>query len=215
MAKYQPSMFGDEPVHVEKRDDLDRYYTPEWATRLLVDYLGGDLAGSVWEPACGADWIGRVLRMHSGINRYLGTDIDPDAIAGRWDRGYSELVRWWGPFDFLNDSSSPGCKANWIVTNPPYNTPTGTATDFVRKAIEYRSEGNVQNIAMLLRLSWMEPCDERKDIWSQTPPSDVLVLPRVHYVGAGNSNSQTSAWFIWRRNGVGTRLEVCTEKTNG
>ena len=176
------------------RDPLDRYYTPESATQALLDYMGPRIYGVVWEPCCGQDWIGRVVRKHPGVERVILTDVDPDsAREEEFDFLSSEAV-----FDFQD----------WIVTNPPYVIPhwrngTATASDFVREALAYqkdRAQASAMTpcgVAMLLRLSWLEPCKEREDIFREHPPTDVLILPRVHYINAPGSNNMTSAWVIW------------------
>jgi hypothetical protein len=166
----------------EGRDPLDRYYTPEWATQALLDYMGDRISGVVWEPCCGADMIGRVVRHHPGVTDVLRSDVDPDAACN---------VR----LDFL--SGNPPRDFDWLITNPPYVIPyngrTATASDFVRRALQYSCGG----VAMLLRLSWLEPCQEREDIFRKSPPTDVLILPRVQFINAPGSNNMTSVWVIW------------------
>lgn len=194
----QPDMFGAPDVGGE-RDPHDRFFTPPWATHALLDYLGRQLRGDVWEPAAGNGAILDLLADHPDVAAY-GSDILP---------GREDIDQW----DFLQGLSepTPECfstwQPNWIVTNPPYNAPTGTATDFVKRALNTAIDG----VAMLLRLSWMEPCEDRADIWRADRPTHVVVLPRVHYLGAPGSNNQTSAWFIWHRvRGAGrsTKLTV-------
>ena len=183
------------------RDPLDRYYTPEWATQALVDYLGGRLAGGVWEPCVGKDWIGRVIRRSPLVTSWHGTDIDPDASILHWDEyGSSEIS---ATRDFMHTVPNWPDLA-WIVTNPPYKVGDLTATDFVRRALQF-SQGGV-NVAMLLRLTWLEPCADRSDILANDPPTDVLILPRVHFINAPSSNNCTSAWVIWDRNRPGSRV---------
>lgn len=189
----------EEPPATEGRDELDRYYTPEWATQALVDYLGDRLAGGVWDPCCGKDWGGRVIRRTPHVGFYVGTDIDPDAetMLTHGDDSMCGMA----PRDFINTPSDwTGC-TNWIVTNPPYRVGHFTATDFVRHALTSRS-----SVAMLLRLTWLEPCAARVDILTEDPPTDVLILPRVNFIGAPGSNPCTSAWVIWDRNNQGSRI---------
>jgi len=196
----------EEPPHSEGRDDLDRYYTPEWATQALVDYLGERLRGGVWDPCCGKDWGGRVIRKARGVKTYLGTDIDPSADIGFWRKGEYEKLN---PCDFLSKHSGWGfllSSSGWIVTNPPYRTGRFTATDFVRHAITGETSTGRSSVAMLLRLTWLEPCADRVDILTEDPPTDVLILPRVNFIGAPGSNPCTSAWVIWDRNNKGSRI---------
>ena len=204
-------LFGDTPPPTSERDPLDRYYTPEWATQALVDYLGERLTGGVWDPCCGGDWGGRVIRKAPHVVRYLGTDIDPDAtsrIVGQWG---NETIdhRLHDEFDFLDTAIGWGIgydqpadnRCNWIITNPPYQLANATAADFVRHALTGSA-----SVAMLLRLTWLEPCRDRVDILTLNPPTDLLILPRVHYINAANSNPCTSVWVIWDRNATGSRV---------
>ena len=49
----------------EAKDSLDDFPTPPWATRALLEHVipDKDLAGrSVWEPACGAGHMAKVLK---------------------------------------------------------------------------------------------------------------------------------------------------------
>lgn len=166
------------------RDPLDRYYTPESATEKLLKYMGSRISGIVWEPCCGADMIGRVVRRHPGVERVILTDVDPDSAREEHH-------------DFLANEHSADFY-DWIVSNFPYSIPygngTATATDFTRIALANSSDCG---LAALYRLSWLEPCKEREDIFRDHPPTDVLILPRVHYINAPGSNNMTSAWVIW------------------
>lgn len=187
----------------EGRDPLDRHYTPEWATEELVKYMGARIHGAVWEPCCGADMIGRVLRAQTGINAYLGTDVDPEARSGFWERAAIDGIERWreakkAPLDFLQWESLPS-GITWIISNPPYTIAysahangKATALDFVDKALSFGV-----GIAMLLRLTWLEPCKERIDFFRNTPPTDVLILRRVNFLNSDVKNMCTSAWVIW------------------
>jgi hypothetical protein len=126
------------------------------------------------------------------VTDVLRSDVDPDAACN---------VR----LDFL--SGNPPRDFDWLITNPPYVIPynggTATASDFARKALEYQADRSSHSpecpcgVAMLLRLSWLEPCQEREDIFRKSPPTDVLILPRVQFIHAPGSNNMTSAWVVW------------------
>ena len=58
------------------RKDLGSYYTPPAVVRKLVSWATqGDLSGPVLDPSCGD---GRFL---AGLDKSVGVDIDPDAVA--------------------------------------------------------------------------------------------------------------------------------------
>jgi hypothetical protein len=45
------------------RQELDRYETPGWVTRVLLPYLGSSL--HVWEPAAASGQVARVLGLEA------------------------------------------------------------------------------------------------------------------------------------------------------
>lgn len=169
------------------RDEHDRYYTPPWCTRALMHYLGERLVGPIWEPAAGQCHIVDVLR--DAGHRVIATDITPHESL---DQTGDFLTRGSGEFARVE-------AVEWIVTNPPYVCDSGTATDFVRTALDLLHFHGVRGVAMLMRLSWLEPCAERWDIFDEYPPTDYVVLPRVNYIGAPSANNQTSVWYVWDR----------------
>lgn len=226
------------------RDPLDRYYTPTWATEYLVSYwfrglmrpvVGRSHAFNqlqnhnalVWEPSCGHDYIGRVLRAQDEVSAYIGSDLDKSAYSGWWYRDpWGAVDQDWPlePFDFLKDdfldrfepllrfrpSIDPRFPTH-IIGNPPYTCDFGTASEFIARALQYRAMWGC-SVAMLLRIGWFEPCDDRVEIWRNNPPSEILVLPRVNYHmmegKQGNGNNQTSAWCIWDEYDRGTAFTV-------
>lgn len=192
-------------TETEGRDVLDRFYTPEWASEALLDFLGNTFAGDVWDPCCGKDWGGRVFRRGYRVTSYLGTDIDPEATPVFWKRGagilQDDLIP---PIDFITADLSY-FDADWIVTNPPYEVGSLTAADFVEKALRHPTA----SVAMLVTLRWLEACKDRRGIFQDDPPTDVLVIGRVQFIGSGKkSNNLPSVWCIWdRQKGVeGTHL---------
>lgn len=208
----QPDMFGAPDVG-GARDALDRYFTPPWATRALVDYMGDRLTrGRVWEPCAGNGHIVDVLR-EAGCD-VLASDILP---------GRDDIIR----HDFMGQG--PPAECSLIVTNFPYLTDltavrelvdgrvqwklvTGdekTAADFVQRALDVLPDDGT--LACLLRLAFWEPCEDRAELYQQTPPTDYVVLPRVHYLGAPKNNNQTSVWFVFdksKRTGAGGYVRV-------
>jgi hypothetical protein len=87
-----------------------------------------------------------------------------------------------------------GISTRWIITNPPYNTPNYHAADFVSRALSVAQRG----VAMLLRLSFKEPCQNRYQLLRDHPPTLEQVIPRPRYVD-GSTDSVTSVWLIWIR----------------
>jgi hypothetical protein len=54
-----------------------------------------------------------------------------------------------------------------------------------------------KKVAMLLRLSFLEPTRERGPWLAKNPPDLVIVLPRISFTGDGKTDSVTCAWMIW------------------
>lgn len=186
-----------------KKDPLDRYYTPAWVTEILVEnWPFPSQVDLVWEPCAGRGHIANVIEGDLNILTYSSDVVDTED---------GDRIRFF-EYDFLgNVASKPArlavglgrCNVA-IITNPPYSIPGATASDFVRKALEY-----TPYVAMLLRLSWLEACEDRKSIFAEQPPAEVWILPRVKFEGPntnGGSPSSTSAWFIWKPGTTKTKL---------
>jgi hypothetical protein len=98
---------------------------------------------------------------------------------------------------------------DWIITNPPYNQ----APAILPLALDNCRVG----MAMLLRLSYLEPSRNRARWLAEHPPAKLIVFnPRPQFrADTGGTDSVTTAWFIWHRfgnfgNSQGTELEFCT-----
>ena len=79
---------------------------------------------------------------------------------------------------------------SWTITNPPFNW----GFEILEQAFK-----NSNNIAFLLRLSFLEPTYQRTHLLSTNPPKCIIVLPRWSYKQNGNSDTATTAWFIWTK----------------
>lgn len=176
------------------RRHLDKYYTPAFATRELLNHI--HLTGNVLECCSGDGAISKELKVscskHLGSGATIWTnDIDVEMQADF----HSDMTQPW-PFKFHN--------FQWIVTNPPFNQ----APQIVPRAYDMASDG----IAMLLRLSYLEPCFSRKSNraqWlSEHPPNQLIVLPRISFTGNGKTDSVTCAWMIWVKGSTEQRIRV-------
>ena len=176
--------------HVKKADaDLDYYPTPPWPTSALCSWLESNV-GSLgdlrcWEPACGEGHMSRTLSEYFGSVR--STDIK--------SYGFGETL------DFLwpNDGES-----DWIVTNPPFILGKEFAIAALRKA----SRG----VAILVRSAFLEGKDRFSDLFSGSPPSDILqFVERVGMVKGRLDRDVASAtpfsWLVWSKDAqTGTRF---------
>lgn len=76
----------------------------------------------------------------------------------------------------------------WVVTNPPFKH----AYSILQNAVAQGCR-----VALLLRLSFLEPTQERGAWLAANPPRGLLVLPRHSFTGDGRTDSVTCAWMLW------------------
>jgi hypothetical protein len=168
----------------------------------------------VIEPAAGAGDIASVIREgHVRVGTQpsvLTNDLDPacecdyalDAtLAETWDA-------WPEP--------------DWTVGNPPF--------DRALAIVEHAIRRSTCGVAMLLRLSFLEPTTEgssaktlreedvllpgferaartippnppRAEFWRRHPATLLLPTSRISFTGDGSTDSVTTGWVIWRRGG--------------
>lgn len=166
------------------RRKLDAYFTPASAVESLLKVV--TIWGSVLEPCSGQGAISEAL---ISDNRWLKTnDIDPampsmlhaDATTPEFWQGWAEN--------------------QWVVSNPPFKA----ATQIVKLAHAHASIG----VAMLLRLSFLEPCEDRAEFLSEHPPNVLIVLPRISFTGDGKTDSVTCAWMVWNKHYAGSRIVI-------
>jgi hypothetical protein len=124
-------------------------------------------------------------------DRIVTNDIDED-VAAEHDLDFSK--------DYLDMEFEESGRPDYIVTNPPYSTPSSHAADFVRKAIEDAR----WMAAFLLRASFLEPCENRAgardDIYDETPPSVIYhTYPRPSFTGDSNTDSHHYVWVVWMK----------------
>jgi hypothetical protein len=175
-------MLGSLGVLGRPKDDF--YETPEIATEKLLDVE--EFLGSIWEPACGAGGIARVLRC-KGYN-VVATDLYP--------HGFGRSL----PLDFLSIKFQDAHRIRFdnIITNPPYSL----ALEFAEQATSL-ARLRRGKVAMLLRLAWLEG-KKRKDFFKMSRLARVWVfssrLPRMHrpgWKGKKSSSMIAFAWFVW------------------
>jgi hypothetical protein len=153
---------------------LEFFETPIGLTRALVQRL--HLYGTILEPCVGDGAIARELQkldLHVVTN-----DIDPERPAD-FTLDATQLSNW---------DMFPRC--DFVVTNPPFSK----ALEILQCAFAHAEVG----VAMMLRLSFLEPCEPRARWLHKHPPNRVIVLPRVSFDGKGN-DQVTCCWLVWFR----------------
>ena len=155
------------------RRELDAYLTPWWVTDVLLERVS--VFGHVCEPCAGMGDIVGPVALAPRVTQVSTNDLDPHYdTATHLDA--TDLAFW-------RDQSF-----DWVVTNPPF---------LVADKIIPLAVAHAGNVAMLLRLTYLEPCEGRATWLAQHPPSHLIVLPRISFTGDGKTDSVTCAWMVW------------------
>jgi hypothetical protein len=178
------------------RHPNDHYPTPTALTLALLKELP-HIGGAVIEPCAAEGRIAGVLRAHPSVTSVITNDIDVTMPTGYHEDATDPTATFW---------LTP---ADWVVTNPPFNQ----ADQFVRLGWGKARLG----VAMLLRLTYMEPTRKRAQLLKEMAPSMshliVFSQPRPSFTGDGRTDSTTTAWFVWQHDHSprqGTRLIYAT-----
>jgi len=173
------------------RRQNDRYFTPEFATQELCKRV--EIADRVLECCAGDEAIANVLRTVTERPVYCNDIVSSNDRVMQYDVALEQ--NW----EYMTQSVSG---VDWVVTNPPFSV----APKIVPLAFKYARVG----IAMLLRLSYLEPCESvaasRRGQWlidNKSYFSNLIVLPRISFTGDGKSDNVTCAWMVWRKDHLG------------
>lgn len=177
------------------RHKNDFYETHAEITRGLLPHLPKSL-GFVLEPCVGDGAIFRSLIDNIRNVSVVTNDIDASREAYlSYDATKADL---WERLSGID----------WVITNPPYNA----AAFIVPRAIKTARVG----VAMLLRISFLEPCQNRE--WLRdTPPTRLIVVGdprpsfRLNKHGKRGTDSATVAWMIWDK-GVESPIKFITNE---
>ncbi|MPZ20105.1 MAG: hypothetical protein GEV06_19640, partial [Luteitalea sp.] len=164
------------------RRAFDYYPTPAWMTRALLRRVH---PFDVLEPCAGQLAIVKVLAAErpSATGFIESNDLDPATPTDtHLDAARSEYWR-----DIAGRTHN---RPYWGVTNVPFDL----ADAIVPLAVQ-----TLPCFATILRLSWLEPTAARQRFLSANPPRTVIVMPRHDFKGRGQTDSVTSAWFVWEQ----------------
>lgn len=117
-----------------------------------------------------------------------------DLVAGREDLVWTNDIDHQREATYHVNAATPGAwidlpRVPWIVTNPPFDK----AHLILACALDHALDG----VAMLLRLSFLEPVEARAHLLGRRPPARQIVLPRISFTGDGKTDSVTCAWLVW------------------
>jgi hypothetical protein len=179
----------------EGRRKLDFYETHEKLTwemlRRREQVLRLDLGSPpvFLEPCSGDGAIADILSIKFPDSGVIRNDIDPERTAD-YHLDMAEERSW----RFLR-SVRP---FDWVITNPPFTV----ANQIVPYGVRFARRGAI----FLLRLTWLEPTQGRREFWkySDLPlggfyPINPRPVFRVNKDGKPGTDSVTVAWFIWDR----------------
>lgn len=179
----------------EPSDSLDFFPTPPWATRALCEWFNpwdNIKLMSCWEPACGEGDMVRPLR------EYFYTVIASDV----YNYGYGDVDDFLFPTDHdaVSYSDDDHVAVDWIITNPPFNL----ASQFITTALPRARRG----VAMLCRSVFLESARRHRELFSQQPPSHVLIFSERVPMRKGRldpkvATATSHAWFVWQRKNRG------------
>jgi hypothetical protein len=211
----------------KQRHNNDAYYTHAGLVKTLLDNV--PICGDVCEPCAGEGHIAyQLLNVPLDV---VSADIDPNAGYAMYEGEDMTSPDTWKKI--LWDLDKTGF--DWTVTNPPYRQPD------CQKIIENAWEHSKIGVAMLLRLTYLEPCalsakdganwlarypdrplgdafDGRAPFLKSAPLSHLLVFnPRPQFrTDTKGTDNTTVAWFVWQKEWAdNTQIKFITDwKTN-
>lgn len=172
----------------------DFYPTPAALTAVLLD-LVPEIAGTAMEPCAGNGAMAEALQRGGRLAGIKTNDI----LAS-----YGCTV--------TSDARDPDAAvwqeaADWVITNPPFTW----AGEILANAWDCAGKG----VAMLLRLTFLEPTVARAELLQELAPhlSDVIVFgqPRPSFTDDRRTDSVTTAWLVWQKGwDQGARVRFAT-----
>lgn len=174
-----------EPPFRERHPD-DFYETPARLTEELLKQI--DISGTILEPCTGKGAIESVLTCLPESN-VIGTDLNIDACGMPTN---ATTKKYWKKWQKHFNEEYPDSGLNWVVTNPPFNQ----AHLILPLAFEHCNHG----VAFLLRSSYSEPCDNRRE-WLKKHADNfycrIDINPRPQFRKEKGSDLATCTWFVW------------------
>jgi hypothetical protein len=164
------------------RRDEDFYATPAWQTRALLRRQPVATFGRIVEPCVGD---GAILRELGGGDVLTNDLVARDPILPEFLLDARQPSTW--------DAFACTGRIDTVITNVPFKD----AFEIAQVAWERAAFG----LILLLRLSWLEPVDDPpRGAWlAAYPPTRCIVMPRWSYRNNGETDSVTSAWFLWAK----------------
>lgn len=157
------------------KNEFEQYYTPDEAVRSLTRHF--HFNGNLFEPCVGS---GQIIKNISGdwitADLMQSKDFSPNYVG----------------FDASIEDNWKGLNIDYTITNPPFSK----APAILKNALKYSNRG----VAFLVRLTFLEPCNNRVDIFKDNPPSKIIFLNRTKFKeenGKVGSDLCSHCWIIW------------------
>lgn len=172
------------------RTENDLYLTPGWmvdhlmregvARTLQDDY---DISPPLLlEPCVGTGRIVQQTKLWVPDARWITNDIDRSFEADTYEDATTDA--YWQRFGTTEE------RPDWVISNPPFSD----AFDIVIRAYEVAKFA----VAMLLRITWPEPTEERGDWLEEHPPTWEIKMRRWKFQRSSKSqDNATACWFVW------------------
>lgn len=156
----------------------DFYPTPGRATEILIEEFPIFKDMIIWEPCAGDGAIANVFKPFTQV---VTSDVDPAMPCSFWADARTANFYDCVPHSLMDRRLA-------AVTNPPFLV----AFEILKNLFSHDIP-----IALLLRLSFKEPTNERGAWLAEHPPDREIVLPRISFTGDGKTDSVTCAWQCW------------------
>ena len=161
------------------RVENDFYPTAKALTERLIAEV--EIKGQVIEPCAGDGAISSLFDNSISNDLHHYPNFDPDYALDATD---PEAWEHWASEGY-----------DWCVTNPPFVE----ASKILPLAWQHAEKG----VAMLLRLSYLEPCSDRADWlkeYADNLTNVIIFNPRPRFrEGISGSDNVTVAWLVWRK----------------
>lgn len=158
------------------RRTFDFHETPVHYLTALSWAIGKDIAGKAYAPCVGTG----AIPAHFTKLRWRTNDWDPKRVAHTHYNATRPKA--WGTLGY-----------DWCIENPPFEV----ELPIVQHALQW-----CKNVAVLARLSFLEPTKDRTDFWRRHADSvHVIMLPRYSFRlnddGNRGSDNMTCCWLVW------------------
>lgn len=162
----------------------DCYYTESKLVQQLLNKYPISKDKVILEPCTGKNYITNYLQQQG--YKVITNDIDTNQVADY----YFDAT----DFKLWQNITENYIICDTVITNPPFNV----ASKILNNALN-----TVDEVIMLLRLSFLEPVKDRKLILNDYKDNLIKVIsinPRPKFrTDTKSTDSVTVAWFVWNK----------------